>query len=132
MSVGPTFELFAFLAPLREDLSDLIVEFIDVKGLVDVLVCAEEGAREFVDRGANASEHDHANMIEFRLRTNVFADLPPVELWHHDVEYDEVWLLDDHELERLGAVVRLDDVAGEVVEVGSQQIPEVRIVGRPA
>ncbi len=117
---------------LLERIADFFLKKFGIEGLVDVAVGAVEGAREGVDRLANAGEHQHARVGErCDILPNFLTNFPAAHARHHHVEDHEIGEALAGELPRLFAIFCADHVdarLGHASEVELDELAHRRLV----
>ena len=96
--------------------------------LGDVVVGAQLEAEHLVALVHTPRHHDHGDAAGLGVLLEAAADLPAVELGHHDVEEDHVGLAVPGVAHGIGAVAQDGDVVAFLVEVEADQLRDVLLV----
>src|SRR5262249_1660006 len=98
------------------------------EGLGDVVVGAELEAEHLVTFLDAPGHHDHGDRARLRIFLQSPADLPTVEVRHHDVDQHDVGVGFAHALERLGARAGREHFPALFDQVVADQLGNVGLV----
>src|SRR2546427_2468077 len=115
------------LAPAH-DCPDPCDELPRRERLRHVVVGAELESENLVPFLDPARDHDHGDSGEIRVLLEAPADLPAVQLGHHDVEQDHVRTDLARQPQSVGAVRRQDDIVALLGEVVADELGDVVLV----
>src|SRR5438477_553754 len=127
--VGPASTRRLLLFPaLREDVLDLAQQLLQGKGLADVVDRPFLQALHAVLGLRARGEHGHRDVRRLLVHAQELQDLPSVHLRHHDVEEDEVRLLDLRGGEGLLPAGRGHDLVTLLLEHELEEVQDVVLV----
>ena len=95
---------------------------------MDVVVGAHLEAEDLVPLFHAAGDHDDGNAARLRILLEPPADLPAVELRHHDVEKDDFRLALARPLEGVGAIPDQGHVVAFLGQVVADQLGHILLV----